>query len=253
VELTVPVAGGELWAEDTGGEGTPLMLVHGDWTDSGIWSPLTPLLHDPYRVIRYDLRGFGRSSRPVNPFTRLDDLLAVLDDLDVARAVVVGHSGGAGTALGLALSAPERVSELILIAPGVHDYPWPHDDRYFREAGRLIKAGDQDGLVRLGLRTWAPAGPDEEITRQFRGAVSSWFAIREFERADPPAFGRLGEVTVPAVMMIGGLEYPMVTAASTAIAGRVPGCETILLPRADHLLPLRCPARLAEVIGETRR
>jgi 3-oxoadipate enol-lactonase len=153
MELTVPVPGGELWAEDTGGAGTPLVLVHGDWTDSGIWSPLTRLLRDRYRVIRYDLRGFGRSSRPVDPFTRLDDLLAVLDHRDVARAVVVGHSGGGGPALGLALAAPERVSELILIAPGVHDYPWPQDDRYFREASSLIKAGDQDGLVRLGLRT----------------------------------------------------------------------------------------------------
>jgi 3-oxoadipate enol-lactonase len=253
VELTVSVGGGELWAEDTGGGGTPLVLVHGDWTDSGIWSPLTRLLRDRYRMIRYDLRGFGRSSRPAGPFTRLDDLHAVLDHRDVARAVVVGHSGGGGTALGLALAAPERVSELILIAPGVHDYPWPADDRYFREASSLIKAGDHDGLVRLGLRTWAAAGPDEEVTREFRGAVSSWSAVREFERADPPAFGRLGEVTAPAVMVIGGLEYPMVTTVSTAIADRVPGCETILLPQADHLLPLRCPARLADVISETRR
>lgn len=253
MELAVPVPGGELWAEDTGGEGTPLVLVHGDWTDSGIWSPLTRLLRDRYRVIRYDLRGFGRSPRPVNPFTRLDDLLAVLDHLDVVRAVVVGHSGGGGTALGLALAAPERVSELILIAPGVHDYPWPADDRYFGEAGGLIKAGDQDGLVRLGLRTWAPAGSDEEITREFRGAVSSWSAVGGLERADPPAFGRLGEVTAPAVMVIGGLEYPMVTTVSTAIAERVPGCETILFPQADHLLPLRCPARLAEVISAARR
>lgn len=253
MELTVPVAGGELWAEDTSGEGTPLVPVHGDWTDSGIWSPLTRLLRGRYRVIRYDLRGFGRSSRPVNPFTRLDDLLTVLDHLDVARAVVVGHSGGGGTALGLALAAPERVSGLILVAPGVHDYSWPHDDHYFREAGGLLRAGDQDGLVRLGLHTWAAAGPDEEITREFRGAVSSWFAIREFERADPPAFGRLGEITASAVLVIGGLEYPMVTTASTAIVDRIPGCETILLPQADHLLPLRCPARLAEVIGETHR
>jgi 3-oxoadipate enol-lactonase len=253
MELTIPMADAELWAEDTGGEGTPLVLVHGDWTDSGIWSPLTRLLRDRYRVIRYDLRGFGRSSRPTGPFTRLDDLLAVLDHLDVARAAVAGHSGGGGTALGLALAAPGRVSGLILIAPGVHDYSWPPDDRYFRDASRLIKAGDQDGLVRLGLRTWAAAGPDEEITREFRGAISSWSAVREFERADPPAFGRLGEVTAPAVMVIGGLEYPMVTTASATIADRIPGCETILLSRADHLLPLRCPARLTEVIDDACR
>jgi pimeloyl-ACP methyl ester carboxylesterase len=68
------VAGGTLRAEDTGGDRTSLVLIHADWTDSGIWDPLIPLLRDRYRVIRYDLRGFGRSSRPVQPFTRLGDL-----------------------------------------------------------------------------------------------------------------------------------------------------------------------------------
>jgi pimeloyl-ACP methyl ester carboxylesterase len=66
-------------------------------------------------------------------------------------------------------------------------------------------------------------------------------------------FGRLGEVTAPAVMVVGGLEYPMVTTASEAIADRVPGCQTILLPQADHLLPLRCPAQLVEIISGARR
>ena len=59
MEVRVPVAGGTLWAEDTGGDWMPLVLVHADWTDSRIWDPLIPLLRDRYRVIRYDLRGFG--------------------------------------------------------------------------------------------------------------------------------------------------------------------------------------------------
>jgi 3-oxoadipate enol-lactonase len=87
VESTVPVPGGKLWAEDSGGDGTPVVLVHGDWTDSGVWAPLVRLLRDRYRVIRYDLRGFGLSSRPEEPFTRLGDLVAVLDHFGVARAV----------------------------------------------------------------------------------------------------------------------------------------------------------------------
>ena len=53
VEVRVPVAGGTLWAQDTGGDWTPLVLIHADWTDSGIWDPLIPLLHDRYRLIRY--------------------------------------------------------------------------------------------------------------------------------------------------------------------------------------------------------
>jgi 3-oxoadipate enol-lactonase len=249
VEVSVPVAGGALWAQDTGGDGTPVVLVHADWTDSGIWSPLVPLLRDRHRVIRYDLRGFGRSARPVQPFTRLGDLLSLLDQLGVADAVLVGHSGGGGTALGLAVQHPERTRALALIAPGIHDYPWPADDSFYRECGPLIEAADRDGLLRLGLRVWAPAGADDAITAMVAGAISSWFEIGDLEEPDPPGFGRLGEIRVPTVMLLGDLEYPMVTSASHAIAGRVPGSRTVLLPGADHLLPLREPSRLAAAIA----
>jgi 3-oxoadipate enol-lactonase len=55
-------------------------------------------------------------------------------------------------------------------------------------------------------------------------------------------------VRAPAVMVIGGREYPMVADASNAIAARLTGCRTVLVPEADHLLPLRAPAKVAEVV-----
>jgi pimeloyl-ACP methyl ester carboxylesterase len=250
MEVRVPVAGGTLWAEDTGGDETSLILIHADWTDSGIWDPLIPLLRDRYRLIRYDLRGFGRSSRPVQAFTRLGDLQALLDHFGIEQAVAAGHSGGGGTALGLALRDPDRVRGLVLIAPGIHDYPWPADDPFYRECSPLIATQDRDSLVRLGLRTWAPAGADDAVTAMMRRAVSSWFAIGELERADPPGFARLGEIRVPAVMLLGDLEYPMVSHASHAIAAKLYDCQEVLVPGADHLLPLRDPLRLAQAISE---
>ena len=250
VEVRVPVAGGTLWAEDTSGDGTSVVLIHADWTDSRIWDPLIPLLRDRYRVIRYDLRGFGRSSRPVEPFTRLDDLQALLGHFGIEQAVAVGHSGGGGTALGLALHHPDRVRGLILIAPGIHDYPWPADDPFYRQCSPLIAAADRDSLVRLGLRTWAPAGANDAITAMMRRAVSSWFETGNLERADPPGFPRLGEIRVPAVVLLGDLEYPMVSEASNAIAARLHRCREVLVPGADHLLPLRDPLRLAQAVSE---
>lgn len=249
VEAMVPVPDGELWAEDTG-SGTAVVLIHGDWTDAGVWARLVPPLRDRYRVIRYDLRGFGRSSRPARPFTRLGDLRAVLDFFDIRQAVAVGHSGGGGTALGLTLQCPERTRAAVLIAPGIHDYPWPDNDAYLQECGRLIAAADHDRLVGLGLRTWAPAGTDASIAAMMRGAVSSWFQIGDLERTDPPGFGLLGMVRTPVVMFLGDLEYSMVTDASRAIAARLSGCQTILVPGADHLLPLREPELLANAIAE---
>src|SRR5262249_10051052 len=171
----------------------------------GVWAQVVPLLRDRYRVIRYDLRGFGRSSRPKRPFTRLGDLRALLDQLGIGKSVVVGHSGGGGTALGLALHHPERIMALTLIAPGIHDYPWPTDDPFFRDCDRLIEAGDRGALVRLGLRTWAPAGADDATTAMLRGAVSSWFGIGNLEKADPPGFGPPREIPSAAVLHLRAL------------------------------------------------
>lgn len=249
MEMIVPVDGGELWAEDTGGEGTLLTFVHPGWGNSDIWRPVLAALGG-YRTIRYDDRGYGRSPAPTGPFTLLGDLRAVLDHLGVERTVLVGHSGGGGTALGLALAEPERVTWLVLVAPGVQDYPWPKDDPFGIEFMRLYEAGDREGLVALGQRTWGPAEADPLTLAQISDAVSAYFAVRSYQRPDPPAYGRLADVRAPAVMVRGDLEYPMVTDCSDSIASRIPGCARVIIPGADHFLPLRAPARLAELIAE---
>lgn len=248
----IGVPGGEIWADDTGGSGTPLVLVNPGWGVASIWSPLLGVLGDRYRVIRYDDRGFGRSPVPTVPFTRLDDLRAVLDHLGVADPVIVGHSGGGGTVLALALSDPERVASLVLIAPGADDYPWPQDDPYLAEFMKLYSAGDQDGLVRLGLETWAAAAHDAAARAEISAAVAGFFRVGELGQPDPPVYHRLGEVRTPAVVVRGDREYPMVADCADRIAARIPGCGHVIIPGADHLLPLRAPHRLAEIIAGLR-
>lgn len=251
MQQLIPVAGGQIWAEDTGGDGPAVVLAHpGDWADSGAWTQVVDLLSGRHRVIRYDNRGFGRSPAPTAPFTLLGDLRAVIDHAGVTEAVVAGHSGGGGTALGLALAEPERVRALVLTAPGVQDYPWPAEDPYMLECGRLIAAGDRDGLETIGVHTWARAGDDPIVRSQIRNAVSSWFVVGDLALRDPPAYDRLAEIRAPATMMLGGLEYPMVADAANSIAARIPGCETVLVPEADHMLPLRAPERIAELIAD---
>ena len=141
-----------------------------------------------------------------------------------------------------------RVRRLLLLAPGVQDYPWPLEDPYFTEFGKLFTAGDRDGLAALGLRTWAAAGADPAARAQVRGAVGTFFRAGDDERPDPPAYARLGELQMPAVMMIGDLDYPVVIRCAQEIAARIPGCQQIAVPGADHLLPLRIPGQLAGLI-----
>jgi 3-oxoadipate enol-lactonase len=252
VELTVPVDGGMVWAEDSGGgagDSPAVVLLHPGWGDSSIWLPVLRRLPERYRVIRYDVRGYGKSPAPVTAFTHLGDLTAVLDHLGADRVTVAGHSGGGGTALGLALADPARVSALLLLAPGVQDYPWPPDDPYVSAFAALFAAGDRAGLTELGLRTWAAADPGQPARDQVRGAVDAFFATADLEQPDPPAYARLGEITAPSVVVTGDLEYPMVAGCAAQVAARIPGCRQRTAPGADHLLPLRAPGMIAGLIA----
>jgi pimeloyl-ACP methyl ester carboxylesterase len=253
MQLTIPVQGGVLAADDSGGDGPPLVLVHAGWTDRSSWAGVASRLAGRYRIISYDARGYGASPPPQAPFSQLGDLVTVLDHVGVPQAALAGHSGGGGTAIGLALAHPERVSALILLAPGVQDYPWPEDDPYNIEFMALATKGDRAALAELGLRTWAAAGPDATARAQVEGAVAAMFAQAEFEQPDPPAYDHLKEITAPAVVVVGDLEYPMVARCAGIVADRIPGCRRITAPGSDHLIPLRAPGLVAEVITEQVR
>src|SRR6266581_3489220 len=149
MELSVPVDGGHLWADDTGGDGPVLVLLHPGWGDSSIWLPVLERLPPHYRVIRYDTRGFGNSPAPAAPFSQVDDLAAVLDNRGIDLAILAGHSGGGGTAIGLALADPARVRGLLLLVPGVPDYPRPPDEPYSRQSTSSTRPG-----IGRDRRTW---------------------------------------------------------------------------------------------------
>lgn len=111
---TLPVViGGRLYYE-VQGEGEPLILLHAGGMDSKMWDAQFDYLSKQFRVIRYDLRGFGRSSKPEQPFYPVDDLYQLMQHLGIKRASLVGLSMGSGVALNFALEHPEMVEKLVL-------------------------------------------------------------------------------------------------------------------------------------------
>jgi pimeloyl-ACP methyl ester carboxylesterase len=247
MELMVQTGGGEVWVRDSGGEGVPVVLLHPGWGDSGIWDEIAGKLEDQARVVRYDSLGYGESSAPTRRYTALDELRAVLDRLGVQRAVLAGHSGGGATALSLAVAEPERVAELLLLAPGVSGYPWPADDPFMTGMTAAAQAKDVEGAVEIGLRTWARAGSGEEVETQIRSAVAGMERQAPFLDEDPPVYERLGEIQTPATMFVGELEYPMAADCCRAIAERLPSCRVLNLPGSDHMVPLRAAGAVAEL------
>src|SRR6516162_8102388 len=149
-EIVVGSAGVEL-AGDESGDGVPVVLLHGlTATRRYVVMGSRALERSGHRVIAYDARGHGRSSPAPSPdaYTYDDlgkDLIAVLDERGVERAVLAGASMGAHTLLWLALHAPERVAGLVVITPA-------YDPAVNADADRLARWDAlADGLERGGV------------------------------------------------------------------------------------------------------
>jgi 3-oxoadipate enol-lactonase len=251
----VAVDGGTVWADDSGGDGPPLVLLHPGVGDSRIWDPVLAPLTARYRVIRYDARGFGNSPAPAVKFSLLRDLVTVLGHYGVTRAGFVGCSQGGGSALGLALEQPERVSALALLCPGIPGFPYPddddEDDPLAAEHERAHATGDVDALAGVMQQVWGAAGVTPAVTEQLRSAARASLSAGGLELDDPPVFGRLDEVTVPAALMVGDADYPPLVESNRQAAARIPGCEFLLVPGMDHLPPLREPALVLDLVTRT--
>src|SRR5579883_1656682 len=109
--------GVRLFYRDTGGSGTPVVLLHANTGSSRVWEYQIPAFTAAgYRVIAFDRRGWGRTEveRGAQPGTAADDLRALLDTLRIQRIHLVGTAGGGFAALDFAISYPERLRSLVV-------------------------------------------------------------------------------------------------------------------------------------------
>src|SRR4029079_18192459 len=117
--IWIDVSGGRIAAEDEGA-GPPIVLVHSAIVNRRAWDALVPLLVDAgYRVIRYDMRGFGESTAEAGGFSPRADLLPVMDARGMGKSAVVGNSWGAMNALDTVIEAPDRFVALCWLGGGV--------------------------------------------------------------------------------------------------------------------------------------
>ena len=116
------------------------MLVHGFSLDTRTWEDQLPAFARHYRVIRYDIRGHGRSAPPGSSgFYHADDLQALVDHLRIERAHLLGLSPGAAIATEFVLAYPERASALLAVDPVLWAHAWSPE--YVASLDALAEAG----------------------------------------------------------------------------------------------------------------
>jgi pimeloyl-ACP methyl ester carboxylesterase len=254
------VAGGTLYYERIG-SGPPVVLIHGGNLDRRMWDPQFFLLGRTHTAIRYDVRGFGRSSPADRPYQSHEDLAALLDSLGVAKASIVGLSLGGRIAIDFALSHPTRVDRLVLAGPGLSGWrDWAAPDSAWRDSLALAaRAGDSVGIVRAWLQSdyMKPAMGHPNLApileRLSLENASAWMgSIRsggDPEReADPPAIDRLGGIQAPTLIILGDRDSPPILKIVGWLGRHVPGARTEILAGAGHMVNLERPDRFNELM-----
>jgi 3-oxoadipate enol-lactonase len=255
-----------IYYEDEG-SGAPVLLIHGHTMDRRIWDQVMPsLLAADLRVVRPDLRGHGRSTRPDFGYHlshHAADMAAVLDDSGVASASVVGYSIGGGVALEMALTMAERLDGLVLMSPVMPDRPFePAFMDNLREVARVARS---EGIASAMIGPWASnplfaysfskPGIREAarvINRDFPGA--EYLATqRDHVDREWTVPERLLEIKIPTSVITGDHETPGFRAYAEEAAAGIQGARLTLFQNCGHLLPLEEPERVAKTIIETVR
>ena len=265
--IWIDIAGGRLAAQDEG-DGPPLLLVHSAIVNRRSWDPVVPhLLEAGYRVIRYDMRGFGESTTEEIEYRPHADVVAVLDHFGVDRAAIGGNSLGGAFALDAVLESPDRFVAYIWVGAGIGGFEKPADpaeDELFEAEGKAEDDGDWDLAAELDTRIWVDGwidGVNQPPTRAdpaVRAAIKGWDrellepgrVYGSFKRPEPPAVRRLEEIAAPTLVVIGELDTTGTRAAAEEVARRVRGARIERLPNVAHIIGMEVPETLAALIVE---
>jgi pimeloyl-ACP methyl ester carboxylesterase len=253
----------DLYYEENGA-GSPILLIHPAGSTASTWGTVVDELAQFGRVIAYDRRGYTRSGgnapRSMSPHTA--DAAAVIEELELGRAVVVGTSAGAAIAVDLAVRRPELVRAVV-----AHEFPW-------RFARHLPSASQVAALARIGSLALRGHYPDaaEELLRtaySYSDGGSAWDVFPEEWRAAGrqnargalvdfvnsirayPTAEDLRRIEVPVVCSYGQRSPESMFRLVRALAQTIPGAQLQCIEGAGHAAPFDAPVPFAQLVADS--
>jgi pimeloyl-ACP methyl ester carboxylesterase len=237
------------------GQGKPVVLLHGGGADLRVWQFITPHLAKNYQAIAFDGRGVGQSPPLLEPVDYVEELRRLLDHLSCDRVALVGHSIGGQIATDFALAYPNRVSKLVLIAPGLSgSQPSPDVEQWFE---RIRAASpDVEKMTQLSLDQCVHRVVMSSPQRELMITMMKHFFLRSLEWktfemrwAQPPTIERLGEIGTKTLFIIGTQD--MADNLHTAkLFQQLPDIRFAWIDGADHTPILTHPEEVSSLIIE---
>lgn len=248
------VNGTRLWYE-TAGKGSTVVLVHGGLVDSRLWDDQVKEVSKRHRVVRYDLRGYGKSAAPTADFSPVEDLRALLAFLKVERATVVGLSLGGIIAADFALEHPRMTEGLVLVGAGLRGDKQPPDPKSMEAYRASVREGAEK-FVELALESPLFAGVKEKPRAHARlremlldnaPALQHLFANR-LKYPEPETINRLGDIRVPTLVVVGDRDGPNLLNIADTLHAKIPGARKSIIRNASHHPPVETPQEFNRVL-----
>ena len=238
-EAYAELPGVRLWYRDTGGGGTPVVLLHAATGSSRVWEYQIPAFtRAGYRVIAYDRRGWGRTvvdPAGTQPGTAADDLRALMSHLQIERFHLVGTAAGGFVALDYVLSFPQQLRSLVL----ANTIGGVQDEEYLA-LGRRLRPSPQFEALPPDFRELGPSyrAANAEGTRR-------WLELERVSRPEgPPApaqpmrnrvtFAQLETITVPTLLLTGAADLYAPPPVVQLFKARIKNAQSVIVPEAGH-------------------
>ncbi len=258
----IPVSeGGQIYYESVG-EGLPVILLHGHTLDMRMWDPqVQPLVDAGYRVIRPEMRGYGRSSkqRPGVQFTHMDDMLTVMDSLHIDKAHIVGLSMGGFVAGDMVAMHPERMISVTLSSGVIRNMPGPSTP--FDSLETAKKDAEIAAVKAEGVEAWkkkwieqliSGGGTDRENIRQSLTAqVEDWDGFQLLNREMRLYYAyeawdtiKVRKPAVPALILSGEYEHK----PKSSMLPYLPKASETVIPDCGHMSNMEKPKIFTDLI-----
>jgi pimeloyl-ACP methyl ester carboxylesterase len=253
------VLGTRLYYE-TAGAGAPLILLHAGIASSRMWDAQFAELAQHFRVVRYDLRGYGQSAVVEGKYAHWQDLYELMDHLRIEQAHLLGASNGGRVALDFALQHPRMTGALVLAsarAGGTQHPDWPPQD--VDAVDDAVTAGDFVLASEIEVRMWVdgPNRPPGSVDAGIRDAVRDMNIVAlKYEATgqgeevplDPPAVDRLNEVVAPTLVIYGDQDYAAIQDGGDLLAERIGAARKQVIKGAAHLPNLEKPEEFNRLV-----
>ena len=241
------------------GAGFPIVMLHAGVADSRMWQAQADEFAKQFDVVRPDMRGFGDSELPARPWKPREDLLALMDELRLKPAHLVGCSMGGSLAIDFVIDHPERVSKLVLVGAGVggekHD---PRHEGLYAEVTAADERHDMNAVNEAEMYLWldGPYRPRGYVAQPLRDLfldmngknLDADWSTAPMQALEPPAATRLSEITAPTLVIVGDKDLEPIRETADLLASSIAGAHKVVIQDAAHLPNLEHPAEFNRIV-----